>query len=143
MGEFMQKNRFTAVAAAGLLAVGVPLAAHHAFEAEFDAKKRVVLRGSVTKLEWINPHAWIHMDVKGADGKPVNWDIELGPPNALLKRGWSKTSVPFGTEIVVEGYQAKDGANRANGRDVTLPNGTKLFAGGSSEDVGTETTPGK
>ncbi|HEX4999854.1 MAG TPA: DUF6152 family protein [Terriglobia bacterium] len=106
--------------------------AHHAFSAEFDAKKPVKLRGNVTKMDWINPHAWIYMDVKGADGKVVSWMIELGPPNALLKRGWTKQSVPPGIEIIVDGYQAKDGALRANGRDVTLPNGTKLFAGSSN-----------
>ena len=133
-----KKNWTVAAAAASLLAVALPVVAHHAFEAEFDAKKRVNLRGTVTKLEWINPHAWIHMDVKGPDGKAVNWDIELGPPNALLKRGWTKTSVPPGKEIIVEGYQARDGANRANGRDVTLPDGTKLFAGSSSESAGVD-----
>jgi len=106
-----------------------PLLAHHAFSAEFDANKQVILKGTITKMEWINPHAWLHMNVKDADGKVTAWDIELGPPNALIKRGWNTSSVPAGLAVVVEGYQAKDGANRANGREVTLPDGKKLFAG--------------
>ena len=102
---------------------------HHAFSAEFDENKPVKLRGIVTQMEWINPHAWIHLDVKNPDGTVSSWMIEAGPPNALIKRGWNKHSLPEGTEIVVEGYQAKDGDFRANGREVTLPDGTKLFAG--------------
>jgi hypothetical protein len=105
--------------------------AHHAFEAEFDANKRVNLRGRVTEVEWINPHVWIHMDVKGQDGTVSSWMIEGGPPNALVRRGWNKRSLPEGTEIVVEGYQSKDGALRANGRDITFPDGKKLFVGSS------------
>lgn len=119
------------ITAAGLLLAAVPAWAHHAFAAEFDANKPVKFRGTVTKMEWINPHAWIHMDVKGSEGKIVNWAIELGPPNSLIKRGWTKKSVPAGIEILVVGYQSKDGATRANGRDITLPDGTKLFAGSS------------
>ena len=105
--------------------------AHHAFEAEFDANKKVNLRGRVTQVEWINPHVWIHMDVKGQDGAVSSWMIEGGPPNALVRRGWNKHSLPEGTEIVVEGYQSKDGALRANGRDITFPDGKKLFVGSS------------
>jgi hypothetical protein len=105
---------------------------HHAFEAEFDADKPVKLQGRVTKMEWINPHVWIHLDVKGPDGIIVNWAVEGGPPNALLKRGWNKNSLPEGTEIIVEGYQSKDGAARANAREVLLPDGKKLFAGSSA-----------
>jgi Family of unknown function (DUF6152) len=114
-----------------LIGVGVPVWAHHAFSAEFDEHKPLKLVGRVTKMEWINPHAWIHMDVKGEDGKMVSWMVELGPPNALLKRGWNKNSLPEGTEIIVDGYQSKDGELRLNGRDLTFPDGKKLFAGSS------------
>src|SRR2546422_5826442 len=90
----------------------VPALAHHAFAAEFDAKKPVKLRGTVTKMEWINPHAWIHIDVKGPDGQVVNWMIEAGTPNTLFRRGFTKNSLTQGTEIIVDGYQAKDGSNK-------------------------------
>jgi hypothetical protein len=115
----------------GVSIAAAPAWAHHAFSAEFDANKQVTLRGTITKMEWINPHAWIHMNVKGDNGALVSWAIELGPPNSLLKRGWTRNSVPPGLEILVVGYQAKDGAMRANGRDITLPDGKKLFAGSS------------
>jgi hypothetical protein len=105
--------------------------AHHAFSAEFDANKPVKLRGVVTKMEWINPHAWIHIDVKRSDGKVEKWMIEGGGPQALIRRGFNKNSLPVGTEIVVDGYQAKDGTLRANGRDLTLPDGRTLFMGSS------------
>jgi hypothetical protein len=118
------------IATAMILAASAALA-HHAFEAEFDANKKVNLRGRVTQVEWINPHVWIHMDVKGQDGTVSSWMIEGGPPNALVRRGWTKHSLPEGTEIVVEGYQSKDGALRANGRDITFPDGKKLFVGSS------------
>ena len=109
-----------------------PAFAHHAFAAEFDAKKPVKLRGTVTKMEWINPHAWIHVDVKKPDGTVEEWMVEAGTPNTLLRRGFTKDSLKAGTEVVVDGYQSKDGSLRANGRDITLPNGQTLFLGGSS-----------
>jgi hypothetical protein len=116
-----------------LLALAVkPALAHHAFAAEFDAKKPVKLQGTVTKMEWINPHAWIHIDVKKADGTVEEWMIEAGTPNTLLRRGFTKDSLKVGTAVVVDGYQSKDGSLRANGRDITLPNGQTLFLGGSS-----------
>jgi hypothetical protein len=126
------------VSAAGLLcgvlalgAIPVSVDAHHAFASEFDARKPIALRGKITKMEWINPHAWMHLEVKTADGTVENWMIEAGPPGALVRRGWKKDSVVPGTEVLVEGYQAIDGSKRANGRDVTFPDGTRLFAGSS------------
>src|SRR5262249_2232891 len=111
------------VSALAMLISALPLLAHHAFTAEFDAKKPVKLRGSVAKVELINPHSWIHIDVKNADGTTTRWMIEGGTPNTLLRRGFTKSSLPVGTEILVDGYQAKDGSNRANGRDLTFPDG--------------------
>ncbi len=120
-----------AALALALLVPPQPAAAHHAFAAEFDATKPVRLRGQVTKVEWVNPHAWIHIDVTDEDGTVTAWMVECGPPGALVRRGWKKNSVAPGTEVLVEGYQAIDGAPRANGRDVTLPDGRRLFAGSS------------
>ena len=129
----MRKTIATVVAGIGLgvLVTGAAVQAHHAFAAEFDADKPVRLRGTITKMEWINPHSWIHMDVENDAGSVDSWMIEAGPPGALVRRGWSKQSVTPGIEILVEGYQAIDSAFRANGRDVTLPDGRRLFAGSS------------
>ena len=115
----------------GLLLAAVPAIAHHSFAAEYDREKPIKLVGVVTKMEWINPHAWIHLDVKKSDGKVEKWEIETGNPNALIRRGFTKASLPQGTEITVEGYQAKDGGMRANGRDLVLKDGKKLFVGSS------------
>ena len=134
----MRRNLLVVIAATAVLLVSAQSWAHHAFSAEFDANKPLKLRGNVTKMDWMNPHAWLRIDVKGNDGV-VSWMIELGPPNALLKRGWTKQSIPVGTEVIVDGYQAKDGALRANGRDVTLPDGRKLFAGSSNTGAPGET----
>jgi hypothetical protein len=116
--------------ALGFLA-GTAVEAHHAFSAEFDSTKPVALRGIITKMEWINPHSWLHIEVKTKDGTVEEWMIEAGPPGALIRRGWKKDSVVPGTEVLVEGYRALDGSRRANGRDVTFPDGTRLFAGSS------------
>ena len=133
-GSMQNKFKFTRsmsviVIGAGLLSTAVSVWAHHAFSSEFDASQPLNLKGTVTRMEWINPHAWIHMDVKDDGGKVTNWMVECGSPNVLLRRGMTKTSVTEGMQIVVDGYRAKDGSNRANGRDVTFPNGTKLFLG--------------
>lgn len=115
----------------GLLLGTGSLMAHHAFSAEFDAAKPIVLRGTVTKTEWINPHSWIHVDVKGLDGKAVTWAIECGAPNSLIRRGLNKTSIPAGTELVIDGFRAKDGSSTANAKDITFPDGKKFFVGSS------------
>jgi len=109
-----------------------PVIAHHSFAAEYDADKPVMLTGSVTKMAWINPHSWIYIDVKKPDGSVENWAVEAGPPGTLVRAGFTKESLAAGTVIKVNGYRAKDGALRANGRDITLPDGRLLFVGGSS-----------
>ncbi|HEU4619564.1 MAG TPA: DUF6152 family protein [Gammaproteobacteria bacterium] len=110
-------------------------AAHHSFAAEFDVKRPVELTGKVTKVELINPHSWIHLEVAGADGKNAEWMIEGGSPNSLFKRGVTKQSIPLGSEIVVKGYQARDGSNRAVGRDIAFADGRPLFFEGSKPDA--------
>ena len=132
----MRTKFLVLLAGLGLLLAAAPVSAHHAFAAEFDANKPVKFRGTVTKVEWVNPHAWVHIDVKGDDGNVTPWMIEAAAPNALLRRGWTKTSLPIGVEILVEGFQAKDGANRANGRVITFTDGKKLFVGSSAGEPG-------
>lgn len=123
-----------AAAAIALAAAAAPALAHHAFASAFDPKKPVKFQGVVTKMEWINPHAWMHIAVKKPDGTVENWMIEAGSPNSLFRRGINKNTVKPGMEVVVDGYQARDGSRRANGRDVTLPEGRRLFVG--SEGTG-------
>ncbi len=127
------------LAVGGLVLAAVPVVAHHAFSAEFDAERPIRLEGTVTKMEWINPHAWIHLRASKPDGTTEVWMVEGGTPNTLFRRGLTRDSLALGTEIVVEGYQSKDGAGagtdesplKANGRNITFPDGRKLFLGSS------------
>jgi hypothetical protein len=119
------------VAGFGLVLAAVPVTAHHSFAAEFDANSPVLLKGTVAKMEWVNPHSWIHINVTRRDGTVQRWKVEGGPPNILLRRGFTKNSLLPGTEIVVDGFKAKNGTLTANGKDITLPDGQKLFVGSS------------
>jgi hypothetical protein len=128
------RSRFSTVSAAAVLvaAVAAPVAGHHAFGGEFDSTRPVVLKGPITRVEWVNPHAWIHLEVTGADGKKEQWMVEGGSPNSLLRRGVTKETLAVGTIIVVDGYQSRDHTLlRANGRNITYPDGRKLFLGSS------------
>jgi hypothetical protein len=128
----MRKTLAVLVASAGVLLTAAPIWAHHAFAAEFDEKRPIKLRGRVTKWELVNPHSWIHLDVKNPDGTITQWVVEGGSPNSLFRNGFDKNSLPEGTEILVEGYQAKDGANRAVGANLKFTDGRRLFMGGSA-----------
>ena len=134
----MRIRRMATIGVIGLTLAVVPLRAHQAFTSEFDASKPVKLRGTVTKVELINPHSWIHIDVKNPDGSVTNWAIEGGTPNTLFRLGVNKDSLAIGSELLVDGYQAKDGSNKANGRDITFADGRKVFIGGSSPGAPTQ-----
>ncbi|HTR37384.1 MAG TPA: DUF6152 family protein [Bryobacteraceae bacterium] len=122
------------LAAVGVLSFALPVFAHHAFSAEFDVNKPVTLRGKVVKIEMVNPHAWFHVAVTNPDGTVTEWMIEGGSPNALVRHGFTKYSIPIGTEVVFSGFEAKDGSHRANGRDITFPDGKKIFLGTSGSE---------
>ena len=127
----MRTELIALLAGLAVITAAAPVAGHHAFAAEFDANKPIKLRGTVAKMEWINPHTWIHIDVKKPNGTVERWMIEGGPPNALFRRGFTRDSLPAGIEIVVEGFQARDGSLKGNGRDLTFADGRKLFLGSS------------
>jgi len=130
----MKRTLVFTLAAFAALASALPLFAHHAFAAEFDANKPVKLEGAVVKIEMVNPHAWFHVAVKNPDGTTTEWMIEGGSPNALIRHGFHKSDIPVGTEVIFEGFQAKDGSHRANGRDITFPGGKKVFLGSSGPE---------
>ena len=130
------------LAVAGCAATAT-VVAHHSFSAEYDAKQPITLKGTVIKMEWINPHSWIHINVKNADGTTTEWMIESGTPNTLVRRGFTKQSLLPGTEITVEGYRAKNGANRANGADLILSDGKRLFLGSSGTGAPREAPDGQ
>ena len=127
----MKATFMVLVGGVGLLVASAPVAAHHSFAAEFDAQQPVTLKGTIVQMDWVNPHSWIHVDVKNEDGTVTRWMVEGGTPNTLFRRGFTKNSLKTGTAIVVEGYRAKNGANRANGRDLILADGKRLFMGSS------------
>jgi hypothetical protein len=136
---FTKKNLVSCVLLSGLMAAPYSVSAHHAFAAEYDADKPVTLNGKLTKIEWINPHGYVHVDVKDANGKLNDWLIEFGAPNSLLRKGFRKTDFPVGADVTVKGYQAKTGANVAAASTVNLPDGRSFYAG--SEGTGAPGDP--
>jgi hypothetical protein len=128
----MARRVSVTIAAAAIVLAWTPAEAHHAFAAEFDVNRPITLRGMVTKMEWINPHSWIHLDVKGPDDKVTSWAIEGGSPNSLLRLGFTMNALTYGMEIVVEGFQAKDGTNKGVGRVLMFADGRRLFLGSSA-----------
>jgi hypothetical protein len=125
----MGRQRILAAVGLAVALAGASVSAHHAFSAEFDQDKPVNLEGTLTKADWVNPHAWLYLDVKNPDGTLASWSIEMGPPNALLRRGWKRSSMQYGVVLKVEGFAAKNGKLFANATNVTMPDGTKVFVG--------------
>jgi hypothetical protein len=139
----MRAKLYLVISGIGLLLAAAPVKAHHAFAAEFDASRPVKLHGTVTQWELVNPHSWIHIDVKNDDGTVTAWMIEGGSPNSLFRLGFTKNSLPPGTEIIVECYQAKDRGNMAVGKNITFPDGKRLFLGGSAGELKDDPAPKK
>jgi Family of unknown function (DUF6152) len=131
----MKANFGLIVAGLGLLLTAVPAIAHHSFAAEYDGNKPITLKGTVTKIDWMNPHIWVYLDVKDDSGSVTHWQCEGGPPNSLTRNGWTKDALKIGDQVTVEGFKAKDGTNTINSRSVKLPDGRSVFAG-SAEDGG-------
>jgi hypothetical protein len=129
------KEKLVICMAGLLLASALPLLAHHSFAAEYDANKKLTLKGTVTKVDWMNPHIWIYLDAKDENGATIHWQCEGGPPNTLTRNGWTKDALKAGDEITIEGFRAKDGTNSCDSRSVTLPDGKRVFAG-SADDGG-------
>ena len=135
----MRTMHAVVVAGVGLLLTAGPVRAHHAFSSEFDVKKPLTLKGTVVKWEMINPHSWFHIEVKDPDGTVVEWMVEGGSPNSLIRQGVTKNSIQIGMQLTIEGYQAKDATNKAVGRNFVLPDGKRLFVGSQS---GPDSKPG-
>jgi hypothetical protein len=129
------KEKLVICMAGLMLSAALPLLAHHSFAAEYDGEKKLTLKGTVTKVDWMNPHIWVYLDAKDEKGTMVHWQCEGGPPNTLTRNGWTKDALKTGDQITIEGFRAKDGSNTCNSRSVTLPDGSKVFAG-SAEDNG-------